>query len=98
MPINRRLFLQTSAASCLAAALPLPTLADSPQISGSERSFRFEGSNYIFEWSADTDLFRILNRAQQIITAGTVQPVVIVQSLGQTTRRTTTGKLESHHV
>ena len=98
MPINRRLFLQTSAASCLAAALPSPTLADSPQGSGSDHSFRFEGSNYVFEWAADTDRFRILNRGQQVITAGLMQPVVIVQTPGQTTRRATTGKLESHQV
>ena len=98
MPINRRHFLQTGAASCLAAALPFKTSADSSQILDSEQSFRFEGSNYIFEWTADKDRFRILNRAQQVITAGPVQPVVIVQPAGQAARRAIAGKLESHQV
>ncbi len=98
MPINRRHFLQTGAASCLAAALPFKTSADSSHILDSEHSFRFEGSSYIFEWTADKDRFRILNRAQQLITTGPVQPVIIVQPVGQAARRAIAGKLESHQV
>ncbi len=98
MPINRRLFLQTSAASCLVSALPFKTSADAAQTSEPKQSFRFEGSNYVFEWSSGTDHFRILNHAQEVITSGPVQPIVIVQSPGQTVRRATSGKLESHHV
>ena len=98
MPINRRHFLRTGAASCLAAALPFAPRADSSQISDSDRSLRFEGSNYIFEWSADKDRFRILDQLGRVITSGPLQPAVITQPRGANTRRAIAGKLENHKV
>ncbi|HMD83261.1 MAG TPA: hypothetical protein VKO18_01015 [Terriglobia bacterium] len=96
--LDRRQFLQTSAASCLFGTLRLGALG-LPQIRESGQSLTFEGKNYRWEWSAENDRFRILDLHGRVVASGPVQPAVIVRQLGQSAdRHSTPGKFESHEV
>ena len=96
--MNRRQFLQNTAATCLVVTLGLDAETQSPKLLDSSQSFKFTGNRYAWDWSAATDRFRILDQLGRVITSGPLQPSVIVQSRGQTTRRAVAGKLAHHEV
>ena len=92
--LNRRQFVQASMASVLSG-----TLASSAPISGTAeihdrgKSVRVEGNNYAWEWSQDTDQFRLLDKWGLHIAGGKLQPAVLVQPAGaKGTRRAIAGK------
>lgn len=92
--LNRRQFVQASMASVLSG-----TLASSAPISGTAeihdrgKSVRVEGNNYAWEWSQDTDQFRLLDKWGLHIASGKLQPAVLVQPAGaKGTRRAIAGK------
>jgi hypothetical protein len=98
MNLDRRQFLQTTAASCLLGTMRLGAEAP-PEIHDSGQSLTFEGKNYRWEWTAANDRFRVLDAHGRVLASGPIQPAVIVRQVGQSAeRRATAGKLESRQV
>ncbi len=96
---DRRQFLEISAASCLMGTMAFDTAAQPGDIVDSGKSIRIERQHYVWEWSAETDRFRILDQRGRQLTSGPLQPAVVVQNAGKGgNRRSAPGKLESHHV
>ena len=98
--LNRRKFIQVSAASLLLTRLNLNATPGPPaHISESGKTLRAEGANYIWEWSQETDRFRILDQEGHVLALSPLQPVVVVQPVGQKgARRSVAGHLASHEV
>lgn len=97
--LDRRQFIQASAASCWFAPFWLDSKPRSLTIIDSGKSLRVEGGNYVWEWSAEDDHFRVLDQQGHVITSGPVQPAVVVQRPGQSIRRLSTrGTLDKHEV
>ena len=78
--LNRRTFLQMSAASYLLRTSKLES-APGAQASISEagKSVRVKGTDYTWEWSQENDQFRLLDKRGLVITSGKLQPAVLVQ-------------------
>ena len=77
---NRREFLEVTAASYLLGAMKVEGAPESqPRISEGEKSVRVEGNEYTWEWSKDTDQFRLLDQWGLVIADGALQPAVLVQ-------------------
>lgn len=76
---NRREFLEATAASCLMGAVR-SEVARPTQVSISEngKSVCTQGSEYAWEWSKETDHFRILDQWGLVIAEGGLQPAVVV--------------------
>jgi len=94
--LNRRQFLQSTAASYVLTSFGLRAETNSSKFVESDNAVKFRGINYLWEWSAETDEFRILNQRSEVIARGPLQPVVLVQSRLNQTRRAVTGKLVHH--
>ncbi|HTS69112.1 MAG TPA: hypothetical protein VMO17_09010 [Terriglobia bacterium] len=96
--LDRRQFLQTTAASCLLGTLGLGASAR-PEVRESGQSLTYEGKNYRWEWSAANDRFRILDLHGRVLASGPLQPAVMVKQVGQgAERRATAGKIGRHEV
>ena len=78
---NRRKFLQASAASAyLFSTLRLDGATAAPaNIHENNKSIRVEGNEYAWEWSPESDQFRLLDRWGITIAKGKLQPAVLVQ-------------------
>lgn len=96
--LDRRQFLQSSAASCLFAPFWLKAETRSLNILNSERSLKFAGEGFSWEWTAENDHFRVLNQRGDVIASSPLQPVVVVQRAGQSKRVATPGTLTKHEV
>jgi hypothetical protein len=91
--INRREFLQASAAATLLGTRRLDAATSSPaQIRNTGNVVRVEGKSYVWEWVQETDKFRLLDRWGMAIATGKLQPAVLVQSAGQDSTRCVSGK------
>jgi hypothetical protein len=98
---NRREFLQASAASAyLFSTLKLDAAPSAPaKIQETAKSIRVEGKNYAWEWSPETDQFRLLDRWGMAIARGKLQPAVLVQPAGKPGSLVcTSGKPARHEV
>ena len=52
-------------------------------IGQSDRKIRVEGATYDWEWSAEDDQFRFLDKRGRLMAEGTLQPAVVVAPVGQ---------------
>jgi len=101
--LNRREFIQTTAASYFLRAVKLeatgsvpPAKANVEEVRGTVRA---KGKEYTWEWSRENDQFRLLDGEGLVIASGKMQPAVVVQPSGQKgVRRTTAGKPAAHEV
>lgn len=92
---NRRQFIQTSAAFLLLEGTKPPARAAThARIRESGRKVIVEGENYSWEWSGENDQFRFLDKKVRPMAEGTLQPAILVQSVGpHGVRRCTPGKV-----
>jgi hypothetical protein len=83
--INRREFLQMSAAASLllANARPGTGVALPARINKLGKSVQAQGNDYTWEWSVESDQFRLLDEHGLAIISGKLQPAVIVQAAGR---------------
>ena len=98
---NRREFLQTSAASAyLFTTLKLDAQPFAPaKINDSGKAVRVQGKNYAWEWSPESDQFRLLDPWGMPIAGGKLQPAVLVQPAGKPgSLLCTSGKPASHEI
>ena len=82
---------------CLFAPFWLNAQGSPAKLVNSDRSLRFAGENYVWEWSADDDHFRVLNGQGKTLASAPLQPVVLVQPSGQSARRVATPGVLDHH-
>src|SRR3990172_9252261 len=96
--LTRREFIQSSTAACLLSTIPVQGAETSqPRISASANSIQVKGNNYTWEWSQETDQFRLLDMRGLLIASGRMQPAVVVQPVGQKgVRRCVSGKPSGH--
>jgi len=95
--LDRRQFIKSGAVSCLAAPFWFTAGARSLNILDSDRSLEFEGEGFNWEWTAQNDHFRVLNQQGNVIAGGPLQPVVVVQRAGETTKRIATPGTPAKH-
>ena len=97
---NRRKFIQVSAAAFFLNELRTKGASSPPAIiSDSGKTVRVEGANYIWEWSPDTDRFRMMDKQGRELASSALQPAVVVQPVGQKgAARAVAGRLASHQV
>jgi hypothetical protein len=97
---NRRKFMQISLASFFPNKLHTDGASGAPaRISEAGKTVRAEGANYLWEWSQETDRFRILDLQGLVLASGPLQPVVLVQAVGQKGAETcAAGRLSGHEV
>lgn len=78
--LNRRTFLQMSAASYLLRTSKFES-APGAQASISEagKSVRVKGTDFTWEWSQENDQFRLLDKRGLVMASGKLQPAVLVQ-------------------
>lgn len=68
-------------------------------ITETSKSLSVEQAAYRWEWSEETDRFRLLSQAGDLIFSAPMQPAVVVQATGENgARRCTAGKLAARHV
>jgi hypothetical protein len=98
--LNRREFLQTSAASYLIGSAKLGFgSGGSARIGEGEGRVRVEGSTYAWEWSLDTDVFRLLDKRELVLASGKLQPAVAIQRKdGQPGRVCQSGRPAAHKI
>ncbi len=99
--INRREFLQASAASAfLMSALKLEGAMFNPaMIQETGGTVRVKGKEYAWEWTPETDKLRLLDRWGMVIASGKLQPAVLVQPAGkQGSLLCTSGTPTSHKI
>jgi len=98
--LNRRKFIQISAATFFLNKLGVDGASGPPaRISDAGKTVRAEGANYVWEWSQETDHFRVLDKQGGVFAESVLQPVVVVQPVGQKgVRRCSAGRLASHEV
>jgi hypothetical protein len=98
--LNRRKFMQVSAATFFLNKLPVEGASGPPaRISESGKTVRAEGVNYAWEWSQDTDRFRIFGPQGRVLASSTLQPAVVVQPVGEKgARRSIAGRLAGHEI
>lgn len=98
--VNRRTFMQVSAASLLLNKVRLEGAPDTGQrVLDLGKSVRARGSDYIWDWSQDTDRFRLAGPLGTLLASGPLQPLVVVQPVGQKgISRAVAGRLASHEV
>ena len=79
--LSRREFIQISAASLmLRGAESEGNTAPWAKVTESPTQLRVECSKYTWEWSKESDLFRLLDSAKRVMCTGPLQPVVLVQT------------------
>ena len=97
--LDRRQFIQASAASCLFAPFWLNAETKVGNMFESEKTLRFQGDNYTWRWSAEDDRFRVLNQRGAVIAEGPLQPAIVVQRGGKGTKwLATPGKFDKYEV
>lgn len=98
--LNRRKFMQLSVASPFIHNLRLEGASAAPaRITEAGKTVRAEGANYVWEWSQATDRFRIMNQQGGMLASSALQPVVVVQPVGQKgVRRSMAGRLAGREI
>jgi hypothetical protein len=96
MLFDRREFIRLSAASLLFANDSQEALSEAAvAISQDDGSVRVKATNYSWEWSQDSDIFRLSDGRGRLITTGPLQPAVVVSDGGVTASRSTSGRFSS---
>ncbi len=96
MKLDRRRFLQFSAASLLAGDVLLNSSgAEAAEISTVGNTIRVEARKYSWEWSSDTDIFRLRDKQGRMVTEGVLQPAVLVKGSGDRAPWCSAGKFAS---
>jgi hypothetical protein len=92
--------MQTSAAAFFLNHLRLQGASGSPaKLSQSSGTVRAEGANYVWEWSQETDRFRLMDQQGGVLASGPLQPAVAIQPAGQHGKiRCKAGKVAGHAV
>jgi hypothetical protein len=86
--LNRRTFLQVSAASYLLRPGKFDSAPGAQaSISAAGKSVRVKGTHYAWEWAQENDGFRLLDKRGLVISSGKLQPAVLVQAGEQTEAR-----------
>ncbi|MGO8790773.1 MAG: hypothetical protein ACLQVL_25795 [Terriglobia bacterium] len=98
--VNRRQFIQVSAATMLLGGARLrASAANPPRVSQSGKQVRAEAESYNWEWTAENDRFRFIDKKGRVMAEGSLQPAVVVQAVGQHgVRRCTSGKVATWEV
>ena len=96
--LNRREFIQASAASYLVRSIGLQAApAAKANVTVSNGTVRAKGKDYTWEWSPRNDQFHLLDVRGIEIATGNVQPGVVVQPRGHTgVHRCTAGKVAGY--
>jgi hypothetical protein len=96
--LNRREFIQASAASLLLNSARVPASPGVPaKVEETGKGVQVKGNNYTWEWSQADDQFWLLDKQGQLMTTGSLQPAVIVQrGTNKQARKCTPGKPASH--
>jgi len=82
--LNRREFIQASAASFFLSALNVESApATKAQVVGVGGAVKAKGKDYTWEWSEEKDDFRLLDKRGMTIASGKLQPAVEVQITAQ---------------
>jgi hypothetical protein len=92
---NRREFFYLTASPLLAARAGTSA---SVKVTDAGDAIRVEAAKYVFEWTRASDALKLSDSRGRVITNGKLQPAVLVQALGGTTRRATSGKLAEARV
>ena len=97
---NRRQFMQVSAATMLLGGARLRASTANPaRVSESGKQVRVEAESYNWEWSAENDRFRFIDKKGRVMAEGSLQPAVVVQAVGQHgVRHCTPGKVATWEV
>ena len=96
--LDRRSFVQLTAGAFWAAySSQLAAEIKPARISSHNGNLRVVGSNYAWEYEEKSDRFRLFDSKNRLITAGTLQPAVVVAPADEAaSRQCTTGKLTRH--
>lgn len=96
--LNRREFIQASAASLLINSVKVSAASATPaRVEETAKGIQVKGKNYAWEWSAADDGFRLLDKHGLVMTSGILQPAVIVQpGTNKEARKCTPGKPTTH--
>lgn len=92
---NRREFFYLSASPLLAARTGTSAAV---KVTDSGDAIRVKAAKYAFEWTRATDALKLSDSKGRVITNGKLQPAVLVQALGGTTRKATSGKVAEARV
>jgi hypothetical protein len=92
--MNRRKFMQLTVSSYVLSQVGISAGPGRPaRVSKTGTTLRAEGANYAWEWSQETDRFRLLDSEGRVVTSGILQPAVIVQpGSDKQARKCTSGK------
>jgi hypothetical protein len=96
--LNRREFIQASAASLLTNSVKVSASPGNPaKVDETAKGVQVKGKNYTWEWSLADDGFRLLDKQGLVMTSGILQPAVIVQpGTNKQARKCTPGKPATH--
>ena len=98
--LNRREFIQASAASFLLSSVKVSAASASgnpARVDETAKGVQVKGKNYTWEWSAADDGFRLLDKHGLVMTSGILQPAVIVQpGTNKQARKCTSGTPAAH--
>src|ERR1700744_410655 len=96
MLFDRREFIKLSAASLLFANDRPAALSEAAvAILQDAQNVRVKATNYSWEWSKDSDVFRLSDGRGRLITTGPLQPAVVVSDSGVTASRSASGRFSS---
>lgn len=98
MILDRRHLLQLSTASVLCAGLRSNASQFPARITEDGNTIRAQGRGYQWEWSQESDRFRLLDGKGRTMATGSLQPAVIVSGPGERGPRCSPGKLSSKTV
>jgi hypothetical protein len=96
MKIDRRHFMQASTASLLFAGRMEAVPPAKAAVSETAGMVRAVGKTYAWEWSPQTDRWRLVDKRGRVVTSGPLQPAVLVQAVGAKDRRCLSGTLAAH--
>jgi hypothetical protein len=98
--LSRREFIKASTATCLLSTVTLQRAAASqPGIIDTGKGIEVKGDQYTWEWSPETDQFRLLDQRGLLIAKGTLQPAVVIQPVGEKgVRRCSSGKSSGYNL
>jgi hypothetical protein len=98
--LTRRNFMKVSAAGLLLSNAGLEGASGpAAKIAETGQTVRVEGADYVWDWSQETGRFRIVSKRGNVLAAGALEPVVVVQPKGQAGgKHSAAGKLAKHEV
>lgn len=99
MILNRRRFLQISAASLISADTLLDAEPKKPAaIRTTDKTVVVKAGRYSWQWSQETDIFNLRDKQGRVITEGPLQPAILVKTPGADRPICSAGKVSSKTV